>query len=350
VGKYSDDFQVMIKASVSGKPHRKVAHSPYGACLAKMAKRYDIALAVLGHHSGLSDAGDLRTAPSADVERKAERLLAERAIRMDGLAELATACQAMNPRDLAEPTRKDLWIRMLFSCLVDADRLDCYRLQNGAVPNAKLLQPQPALERLLAYVNTRSTRPMPIAVAEARRRVLESCLAAAGKEGSLFSLPVPTGGGKTLGSLAFALKRAILRPNEVRRIIVVIPYLSIIEQNASIIRDIVGTENVLEHHSGSFERLEVNRAGDGAAFFVPAGDINAEEPTADRVAHDLLTENWDAPVVVTTSVRFFESLYSNRPGDLRRIHNIARSVVIVDEVRAVFEIVSPKGERITLHG
>ena len=129
--------------------------------------------------------------------------------------------------------------------------------------------------------------------------------------------------------MAFALKRLTLFPKRYRRIIVVIPYLSIIEQNASVYSKLFGEGVVLEHHSGAYEKLKVDRAGVRAVF---KPDPDPEDPTKGGY-HRPATENWQAPVVVTTSVRFFESLLSNHPSDLRRVHNIARSIVILDEVQ-----------------
>ena len=127
-----------------------------------------------------------------------------------------------------------------------------------------------------------------------------------------------------------ALKRAALLPREYRRIIVVIPFLSIIEQNAEVYSRVFGPDAILEHHSGSFERLR--KSADDEHFALPAeGEETGYRSGALRTA----TENWDAPLIVTTSVRFFESLFSNRPSDLRRVHNIARSIVILDEVQTL---------------
>jgi CRISPR-associated endonuclease/helicase Cas3 len=161
-----------------------------------------------------------------------------------------------------------------------------------------------------------------------RQEILEDCLRAAEQPERLFSLSVPTGGGKTLASMAFALKRAALDVSLYRRIIVVIPYLSIIEQNAEVYARVFGDDAILEHHSGSFARL-LQRDRDHFAT------ENENEDDFQAAGRRPETENWDAPLIVTTSVRFFESLLSNRPSDLRRVHNIARSIVILDEVQVL---------------
>jgi CRISPR-associated endonuclease/helicase Cas3 len=143
---------------------------------------------------------------------------------------------------------------------------------------------------------------------------------------------VPTGGGKTLAAMAFALRRAALNPERFRRVIVVIPYLSIIEQNAQVYSKVFGQDALLEHHSGSIQKL-VKHDED---HFIPAtGTEGEEEKQFQETGLRPETENWDAPLIVTTSVRFFESLFSNRPSDLRRVHNIARSIVILDEVQTL---------------
>ncbi len=311
-GKYTDDFQRLLHGEV-----KKAPHSIYGAAAAYgRAKAADAAFTVAGHHAGMNDKTQL-------IERLREAetqidALWERAIadcpeldacfqKSDGLIGVLTG----DALDL------DLNCRMQLSCLVDADRLDTARHAQGPLAAdgaAMTLDAGVRLERLLQFVKRRATEMEDGAVRRARREVLEACLAGADSPGRLLSLTVPTGGGKTLAAMAFALRRAVLRP-EIRRVIVVIPYLSIIEQNAGVYREALGG-GVLEHHSAVM--------GEGE------GEDGYDHPNKRTAA-----ENWDAPVVVTTSVRFFESLFSNHPRDLRRMHNIARSVVILDEVQTL---------------
>src|SRR5690606_4814612 len=146
--------------------------------------------------------------------------------------------------------------------------------------------------------------------------VLRSCIEAARWNEKLVSLNAPTGSGKTLATLAFALQRAIQRPDDIRRIIVVLPFLTIIEQNAQEIVNLFGAQNVFEHHSG-----EVVARAEG------------EETDNATELRRQLAANWNVPVVVTTNVRFFQTLFSNHPSDLRRLHSIAKSLVIFDEVQ-----------------
>lgn len=166
------------------------------------------------------------------------------------------------------------------------------------------------LDKLEAALAKKASANSP--VNRARQAVLQDCLEAAEQEPGLFSLTVPTGGGKTLSSLAFALKHAALHGMD--RVIISIPFTSIVEQTATVLKAILGEENVLEHHSGF----------DGS-------DLDTEESYSQRLA----TQNWDAPVIVTTNVQLFESLFSNRPGKSRKVHRIARSVIILDEAQTL---------------
>jgi CRISPR-associated endonuclease/helicase Cas3 len=203
-----------------------------------------------------------------------------------------------------------LWIRMLFSCLVDADFLDTeeYMEKEKASHRGKYLPVRDLLRRFDHYMIEKVAMAGESRVNRLRQTVLADSRCAAANPPGFFSLTVPTGGGKTLSSLAFALEHAARHGLE--RIIYVIPYTSIIEQNADVFRAALGADQVVEHHSN----LD--------------SDALPEK-------FKLAAENWDASIIVTTSVQFFESLFAARPGRCRKLHNIAKSVVILDEAQLI---------------
>lgn len=334
-GKYSDCFQRMILTQKG-----RCQHAIHGAAAAYYAPQdgpggmypIPLAMAVAGHHAGMPDLkgenGKTSLSGRLKESQQEARSLVERATR--DCAELKKLLANRFPALQRIGTLQfDLFTRMLFSCLVDADRLDTAGRSNAQLP----LNAERRLAKLLAYLQDLSATTQNEIVKNARREVLDDCLWAAEFPERLLSLSVPTGGGKTLAAMAFALRRAALEPGRYRHIIVVIPYLSIIEQNAEVYAKVFGNDAVLEHHSGSFERLRANRSRKtGHEYFEPA------EKVEDDYENPLLrpeTENWDSPFIVTTSVRFFESLFSNKPSDLRRVHNIARSIIILDEVQVL---------------
>jgi len=311
-GKYSQEFQELIR----GK-RKRAEHSGHGASLAAESKAWEIAFAIAGHHAGIPNfTGGLRER----VKQWAEAALALKATAAADCPELEIALAGSSgpKRDV------DLRTRMLFSCLVDADRLDTGGFEVQQAPLAAAER----LHRLKSAIANRAAGIPEGAVKSARRKVLDSCLIAAEAPGGIFSLTVPTGGGKTFSSMAFALRRAALFPELYRRIIVVIPYLSIIEQNAQAFIEALGAGCILEHHSGNVNRLKPR---DSETYT----NVESQEGEYEHPGSAPPMENWDAPIIVTTSVRFFESLFSNRPRDLRRLHNVARSIVIVDEVQTL---------------
>jgi CRISPR-associated endonuclease/helicase Cas3 len=322
-GKYTDCFQNMIRSGEG-----RCQHSGHGAVIANDTGYRDAAFAIAGHHAGLPD--NTGGAGTLDVRIKESRQEAQ-SLQARASEDCPPLSLLFHPSSARETnlTRDnfDLHTRILFSCLVDADRLD----SGGRRPSLTPLNPEACLATLRAYIEALAGSPGDALVKKARQQVLEDCLNAADFPERLLSLTVPTGGGKTLSAMAFALRRAVLFPGAYRRIIVVIPYLSIIEQNAEVYSRVFGSDAILEHHSGSFDRL---RQGADDKHFVPASP-EKEETGYTPGALRTVTENWDAPLIVTTSVRFFESLFSNRPSDLRRVHNIARSVVILDEVQTL---------------
>jgi len=341
-GKYTDCFQRML-ATGSGR----CQHAIHGALLSYLGTSATgarpglshVAAAIAGHHAGLPDfTGEGRTLQSRlndeRYKQEADELL-DRATRdCSGLHQaIETLPQIRLTAQQPEAARLDLYTRMLCSCLADADRLDSAQ----RAPKQSPLRAGERLSLLLAHLEELARRASDGPVRTMRGRVLEDCLAAASSPSRLFSLSVPTGGGKTLSAMAFALRRAALQPDRFRRVIVVIPFLSIIEQNAAVYSSVLGRDAILEHHSGSLVKLRIQtyrEANQQVEQFV-AAETHEEEDEFQRSGLRSATENWDAPLIVTTSVRFFESLFSNHPGDLRRVHNIARSIVILDEVQTL---------------
>jgi CRISPR-associated endonuclease/helicase Cas3 len=312
VGKYTPDFQRLLRGEVKRAPH-----SIFGAALAGFrGGAPDVALAIAGHHGGMPDPTPLRERLE-EARAKIDDLWDVAVRDCPELGECLQVTDGLLGRIEGDGLQIDCSTRVLFSCLIDADRIDTAKHSGVEISSA---QPLNAGQRLRGVLRMAAERARGVAdgpVKSARAEVLEACLAAAGRAGPLFSLTVPTGGAKTLASMAFALRRAELFPDQVRRVIVVIPFLSIIEQNAKVYRDAMGDDAVIEHHSGIWG-TEDERDG---VYLNPAWR--------------LATENWNAPVIVTTSVRFFEALFSNKPKDLRRMHNVARSVVILDEVQTL---------------
>jgi CRISPR-associated endonuclease/helicase Cas3 len=271
-----------------------------------------LSIAIAGHHAGLHDRSKLQALVNDEKYKAMERLplLIERFAAEVGPPDE----QFAEPQfDLTQKTHAELYIRMLFSTLVDADFLDTEAHYTGALRQSCEFRPDALITRLLAEKATKSSAGE---LNTLRNCIFQQCLDAAELPPDFFSLTVPTGGGKTLSSMAFALRHA--ERHGLRRVIVVIPYLSIIEQNAAQYRRIFDPENtgiVIEHHS--------------------AVGVPEDREERQRSPLEYAAENWDAPIVVTTSVQFIESLFVNRPSRCRKLHNIARSIVIFDEVQTL---------------
>ncbi|MDO4484784.1 MAG: CRISPR-associated helicase Cas3' [Clostridia bacterium] len=209
------------------------------------------------------------------------------------------------------------YTRMLFSCLVDADYLDTEAFMQGTQRQPSYASLTELLQKVKAF--TAGWYPPKSAINEKRCAVLDDCEKAGLNARGMYTLSVPTGGGKTIASLLFALTHAV--QHGASRVIYVIPYTSIIEQNAAVFANILGAENVLEHHSSAE---------------YPDDDSSAdEESRTGNITKRLATENWDAPVIVTTAVQFFESLYAAKTSRCRKLHSIANSVVIFDESQMI---------------
>lgn len=316
LGKFTPQFQSYIRASndahLESKPGR-VDHSTAGALhsIVRFGKLGRIlAYCIAGHHAGLPDWQNV-ISPRASLAWRLDQKEMLSAVTQESIP--ATITEQALPSEKAKNGTKlsrSLWLRMLFSCLVDADFLDTEAFMDPAKARQRLSYPHLAeLAPLFDQYMTQKTAGAPTTrVNRIRTEVLQACRDKAADPSGMFTLTVPTGGGKTLSSLAFALRHAAVQNK--RRIIYVIPYTSIIEQTADQFRAIFSGA-VLEHHSN----LDV-------------ADVSKEDARS-----RLACENWDAPLIVTTTVQFFESLFASRPSRCRKLHNIAQSVVILDEAQ-----------------
>ena len=308
-GKESDAFQQHIKrdsgydvtAQVVGDYHHafvgaKIADKLYGNTAENLLVNQ-----IYSHHSGLHDCRemcDLKKSIPIEVNTN------------------VTKCN-LNQPPFKMNDRPDFHhlSRMLFSCLVDADFLDTESFMDAE--SHKLRGRGDSLQvlegKLDAYLARLKESAKDTAVNRIRTQVQQCCRDAAVSPKGFYSLTVPTGGGKTLSSLLWAVKHAL--HNGQKRIIIAIPYTSIIVQTASILKGIFGEENVLEHHS----------------------NVNPEQIKNEELRRkmSMAAENWDAPIIVTTNVQLFESMFSNRPSACRKLHNIVNSVVILDEVQTL---------------
>lgn len=327
LGKYQEGFQRYIRQQSGLDPTLngwRTPHSPAGARYAYDLKQVGgnqqllkiLSLCIGAHHRGLYDDSEWRgqVVRSSDTERAVANLvrgLQPEASQLKELLYKASLDKVTTVWNELDEKNYQLLIRMLFSCLVDADFLDTERfmtpdkslLRQSA--KASLEQMRAQLEEYVSHFNCEGR------INKARASFLDQCR----KHGrtakrKIYSLTLPTGAGKTVSSMMWALEHAIAQGCE--RIIYVIPYTSIITQTAQTFRDIFGADQVLEHHS----------------------DVDVKERPDEAMEYTkLMTENWDVPLIVTTNVQFFESLYAHRVSRCRKLHNICNSVVVFDEVQ-----------------
>jgi CRISPR-associated endonuclease/helicase Cas3 len=345
IGKYSVAFQEYLRAN---SDENKPDHSSAGAqwilsilCsraeqigdgetkrIAKLIARM-ISHCVVGHHSGLLNGISVGEGTSLEhrltktVEPYLNNITPEISKKTDFLVNLLLSEESLNyicrwiDSD-GNISGRDAYslqfaIRMLFSALVDADRLDSEQAGNPDQWKTRISTKKDTFPVLLKKLEDHiETLPSNGTVNKVRKEVSEQCKHAASNKPGFFDLTVPTGGGKTFASLRFALHHAI--KYGMQRVLYVMPYTTIIDQNADEFRKVLdpdnGSYNVLEHHSNM-------------------------EPKEETPESDLLADNWESPIIVTTSVQFFESFYAAKPSRCRRLHAIRRTVIILDEAQTV---------------
>uniref|UniRef100_A0A7V2ZH97 CRISPR-associated helicase Cas3 n=1 Tax=Ignavibacterium album TaxID=591197 RepID=A0A7V2ZH97_9BACT len=322
LGKYHPDWQKYIRKETgyfdedahieghAGRPN----HSAAGAIFlfekfnnSPMAKV--LAYAIAGHHTGLPDYIPQLT---QRIFNENGKLITEDLDKIKSIEETKQFLEKPTPKsnppffnnNNVDNEQIHLWIRMLFSCLVDADFLDTEKYMDEKERGGYL-----SIEELKMKFDEFMNQKKPDSeLNKKRNEILNQCREKANLEPGFFSLTVPTGGGKTLSSIAFALEHAI--KHKKKRIIVAIPYTSIIEQTAEVFRSVFGDDQVVEHHSNL-------------------------DPEKENHKNRLASENWDAPIIVTTNVQLFESLLGNKTSVCRKLHNIVNSVIILDEAQMI---------------
>ena len=328
IGKYSKAFQ----ARLAGKGP-KVDHATAGA--REVLRLFDkdgleknlatmISYCIAGHHTGLPDYGD-----SSDVDGTGTLLSRVEKKKLEDFSvyktEIDPTSLALKPRKLKtsnEAFSVAFMTRMIFSALVDADFQDTETFMGQS---EKPRGGHDSIEELCRNFNTalqKFDHPQG-EINKKRTGTLKACKEKANSDQGFFTLTIPTGGGKTLASMAFALNHAV--KHGLKRVIYVIPFTSIIEQNAAVFKEFLGEENVLEHHS-NFDWKKGNKKE----------SEEADDETKDALDKlKLASENWDIPIVVTTNVQFFESLFAHKSSRCRKLHNLAKSVIIFDEAQTL---------------
>lgn len=329
LGKYCSEFMARLQGS-----NQRVDHATAGAKVA--VERWGefgklLAFCIAGHHAGLANGKDEGQSRSTLNDRlklphgkNGLPVLDEiwkQEIQLSNSLKLS-----LKPHAIRQGFQLAFFTRMIFSCLIDADRTDTSRYYealkgNKAEPKSypTLLQLKTKLFERLSEFEMSLEKDDAASINHLRQHILQQSVAQAKLEPGLFSLTVPTGGGKTLTSMAYALEHALLHQasHQFRRIIYVIPFTSIIEQNAKVFKDTFEeyADAVIEHHS-AFDATKLP-------------NNNAKDTLKQAM------ESWDAPVIVTTAVQFFESLFSDKPSQCRKLHNIAGSVIILDEAQTL---------------
>ena len=338
-GKSYPEFQLRLE----GK-HPAFDHSSPGARLARMAYPKDranegnpLVPVIAGHHTGLQDGSAIADRIKSDatehpqVQLRRDFAPFESLLPAEDVTTRTTLLRTKCPNgcDAKEFATFNMYVleRLLFSSLVDADWLDTERVMSPDDYRMRLAAKSDQasvgelLERLVDYRQKKFAGVKDTPVNRAREEMLDRACKMADAPTGIFSLNMPTGGGKTLTSLEFALRHALR--NHQARVVYAIPFMSIVEQNAAVFKDAIGSENVLEHFSSydyGFSKA-VNEADDDAS----------ESGLRER----MLVQNWDAPVVVTTNVQLFESLFSKKTTRSRKVHNIANSVIVLDEAQSL---------------
>lgn len=304
LGKFNPEWQKYIRYCEEGKRSKSPGHALQGAILAIQQKCLPVAHAILGHHAGL-----FNTTGANSLKEKLKDFSAWQSIKAIAEAELDNEAFFHSPRYLPHLAKDELLTRIIFSALIDGDRQSAANFMGQWTekqrPSLKAIQ-----SKFQCYVQTLVSQSELIPINLIRQDIYRTCQEAAVCKPGFFRLTTPTGGGKTLSAMTWAINHALR--NQQNRIIYCPPFTSIIEQTADIYRTACGEDSVLEHHGGM--------------IFDHENELETYQLSAQR---------WDYPIIVTTTVQLFESLFSHKPSRCRKVHRIPNSVIILDEVQTL---------------
>lgn len=314
LGKYQPEFQKYLE---HGGKRGSVPHASWGAGYARLRRIIEASIAINGHHKGLPD----NSAWKSDTNPffRGEEAGFEPVVKAFIEDAEAQDADSNNPDSLTftDSSHREVFIRYLFSALTDGDWLSTEEHFDKATFGMRAGITLPIDEMISKLEKEFSGKSKEGEINQLRNSARDQVLQKADMPCGFYSLALPTGIGKTLTSVAWALQHA--KKNDLKRIIIVLPYINIIDQTAQDLKTIFGEEWVLEHHSSYNEDENEDKEGSSAA----------------QQRKKLACENWDYPLIVTTTVQFFESLFSNSPSKCRKNHNISESVVIFDEVQTL---------------
>lgn len=310
IGKYSKEFQNYIRSKGEKEPHAK-----WGACMARMHQLVNVAFPIMGHHAGLPNRDSLLETLDLCARDENRWNQIQQAMKEDDC--IIPMCDNGSFDKIGDVFQKELFVRLLYSALVDADSLDTerhFQQYQYDLRSCKSLD----VDVLLDALNKRfDSFKQVTALNELRTNVRLYAQGLANVEQGCFSMTLPTGMGKTLTSLNWALHHARAHSN-IKRIVIVLPFISIIDQTANELKTIFKDYDVvLEHHS----------------------NVNYEETDGEenycKDSKKMAIENWDYPIVITTMVQLFESLFSNQRSKCRKLHNLQDSIIIFDEIQTL---------------
>ena len=318
LGKYQAAFQEYLR---SGGKRGSVPHASWGAGFTRIKHMLEMSFVIDGHHKGIPDNSTWKfdTEPFKRNEKEEYEAVIARFLEDNQIQE-GELYKKLAEEISKTSSHREIFIRYLFSSLTDSDWLSTEKHFDKGISEIRSDISLPIEEMIQKLEAGLSKKPKEGKINQLRNAARYEALEKANQPCGFYSLSLPTGMGKTLTSVVWALRHA--KANTLKRIIIVLPFVNIIDQTAQILKDIFGNELVLEHHSNFNEDDTAN-------------DLDEANYSLLEQRKKLACENWNYPIIVTTTVQFFESLFSNRPSKCRKIHNIAESVIIFDEVQTL---------------